>query len=55
MQKKNSFNVKCHGPCVEEKTEGKKMSTFRLLHEERDRVSPKDRLSAEVVATISDY
>lgn len=36
-------------------TEEKKMSTFRLLHEERDRVSPKDRLSAEVVAIISDY
>ena len=31
------------------------MSTFRLLHEERDLVSPKDRLSAEVVAIISDY
>ena len=54
MQKKNSFNVKCHGPCVEEKLK-KKMSTFRLLHEERDRVSPKDRLSAEVVAIIFDY
>ena len=36
-------------------TEEKKMSTFRLLHEERERVSPKDRLSAEVVAIISDY
>lgn len=36
-------------------TEEKQMSTFRLLHEERDRVSPKDRLSAEVVAIISDY
>ena len=36
-------------------TEEKKMSTFRLLNEERDRVSPKDRLSAEVVAIISDY
>jgi len=33
----------------------KKMSTFRLSHEERDRVSRKDRLSAEVVAIISDY
>ena len=26
-----------------------------MKHEERDRVSPKDRLSAEVVAIISDY
>ena len=47
--------MKCHGPCVEEKLKKKKMSTFHLLHEERDRVSPKDRLSAEVVAIISDY
>ena len=39
---------------MEEKLK-KKKSTFRLLHEERDRVSPKDRLSAEVVAIISDY
>lgn len=37
------------------KLKKKKMSTFRLLHEERDRVCHKDRLLAEVVAIISDY